>query len=425
MDRETRSNLYAFYEKELKGNILSFWLPRCIDKEYGGYLNCFDNRGERLVSYDKYTWSQGRFLWLFSRLAVTEPPLFSEQERQQFLDCARQGAAFLEKHCLMGEDDWRTVFLMGRGGEAKSVSPGAPLDMSIYADCFVIVGMAMYAYADNVPWAYQFAKRLYQSVRNRVALGHFRTLPYPLSEKYRAHGIPMMLSHVTHELHRAAAKMEPEYCGELKSHLQCLAEDILTHFVDQDNVLHEVLTCDNQFFPQVLCQHMNPGHTLEDAWFLLDAARLCERPDWNEKIYAVALRALANGWDDKFGGLLHFCGVAGGPPVGDMCGVENEAMTQQLTGWSDKLWWIHSEALYTTLRCYITSGNGEFLQWYHRISQYTFQTFPNPDPSIREWIQIRERDGTPQDKVVALPVKDPYHIARNMLLILELLHQGI
>ena len=52
MDRETRGNLYAFYEKELKENILGFWLPRCIDKEYGGYLNCFDNRGEHLVSYE-------------------------------------------------------------------------------------------------------------------------------------------------------------------------------------------------------------------------------------------------------------------------------------------------------------------------------------------------------------------------------------
>lgn len=425
MDRKTRGDLYAFYEKELKENILRFWLPRCIDREYGGYLNCFTNRGDRLVSYDKYTWSQGRFLWLFSRLAVTEAPLFSEQERQRFLEYARQGAAFLEEHCLMGEDDWRAVFLMGRGGEPKAISPGAPLDMSIYADCFVIVGMAMYAYADSDPEAYQFAKRLYRSVRSRVALGRFRTLPYPLSKTYRAHGIPMMLSHTAHELHRAAAKMEPAYCGELRSHLQSLAEDILTHFVDQDNVLHEVLTCDNQFFPQVLCQHMNPGHTIEDAWFLLDAARLCERPDWNETIYAVALRALANGWDDEFGGLLHFCGVAGGPPVGDTRGVEHEAMTQQLTGWSDKLWWIHSEALYTTLRCYIASGNEEFLQWYHRISRYTFQTFPNPDSSIGEWIQIRGRDGAPQDKVVALPVKDPYHIARNMLLILELLHQSI
>ena len=45
--------LKKFYENELTDNILSFWLSRCYDLEYGGFVNCFDNSGERLVSYDK------------------------------------------------------------------------------------------------------------------------------------------------------------------------------------------------------------------------------------------------------------------------------------------------------------------------------------------------------------------------------------
>ena len=48
--------------------------------------------------------------------------------------------------------------------------------------------------------------------------------------------------------------------------------------------------------------------------------------------------------------------------------------------------------------------------------------FAEDDPEIREWVQIRKRDGSPQDKVVALPVKDPFHITRNLILILELLY---
>ena len=35
------------------------------------------------------------------------------------------------------------------------------------------------------------------------------------------------------------------------------------------------------------------------------------------------------------------------------------------------------------------------------------------------------RDGSPQEKVVALPVKDPFHIMRNMILILELLSREL
>jgi N-acylglucosamine 2-epimerase len=58
---------------------------------------------------------------------------------------------------------------------------------------------------------------------------------------------------------------------------------------------------------------------------------------------------------------------------------------------------------------------------YQKVHDYSFATFPNPDSAIGEWIQIRDRYGRPRDKVVALPVKDPFHIIRNFLLIIELL----
>lgn len=416
------NKLYGFYQNELKSNILGFWLPRCMDRECGGFVNCFDNRGEKLVSHDKYAWSQGRFVWMFARLAVTPAPVFSQKERETFLAMAAHGADFLMKHCLMGPDDWRTVFLMERDGTPKEVSPSAPLDMSIYADCFVILGCAMYAYASRKQEPFDFAKRLYESAMDRVRRNEFRTLPYPLSDRFRAHGIPMILSNVTRELYRAAQVLESNYCSELKANLEYFAGDILDHFVDKDNVLHEILTRDNQFFPQVLCQHMNPGHTIEDVWFLLDAADICGRTDWDKKIYAVARRALKNGWDEEFGGLLHFSGVNGGRPEGDTTGVAEEPMTRQLSGWDDKLWWIHSEALYTTLLCHFRTGDADFLDWHDKVFDYTYRTFPNTDPEVREWIQIRQRNGEPHEKVVALPVKDPFHISRNLILILELLY---
>ena len=80
----------GFYQNELQQNILPFWLTRCEDKEFGGYLNCFTNDGSRLVSHDKYTWSQGRFVWCFSRLAVTEAPIFRAEERARFPSRARR-----------------------------------------------------------------------------------------------------------------------------------------------------------------------------------------------------------------------------------------------------------------------------------------------------------------------------------------------
>lgn len=417
--------LYGFYQNELRQNMLGFWLPRCEDKEHGGFVNCFDNRGENLVSHDKYTWSQGRFVWMFARLAVTPAPMFSDAERQEFLRLAKNGADFLMKHCLMGADDWRCVFLMERDGTPKEVTPGAPLDMSIYADCFAVLGLGMYAYASGDKAAYVFAKKLYGSIVDRVEAGQFNTLPYPLSACYRAHGIPMILDNTARELYRAAEKLDPDYAPELKADMLRFASDVLDHFVDEQNCMHEVIHSDNTMFPQILGQHMNPGHTIEDVWFLLDAAEICEKPEWKEKIYAIAKRALESGWDQEFGGILHFSGLMGGEPVGDLAGVEEETMTKQLSGWADKLWWIHSEALYSTLRCYFTSEDPVFLDWHDKVFDYTYQTFPNPDPNVREWIQIRCQDGQPQEKVVALPVKDPFHICRNLILIIELLAKQV
>ena len=156
---------------------------------------------------------------------------------------------------------------------------------------------------------------------------------------------------------------------------------------------------------------------------MLDSAEITEKTERKEAIYRIAKQALETGWDEEFGGILHFAGLSGGKPEGDNTGLEDEPMSRQLSDWGGKLWWVHSEALYTTLRCTLETGDETFWNWHERVFAYTYSTFPNPDPNIREWIQIRDRDGSPMDKVVALPVKDPYHVVRNLALILELLYK--
>ncbi len=421
MDYIEAEKLYSFYVNELKNNILSFWLPRCLDSEYGGFLNCFDNRGERLVSYDKYSWSQGRFIWLFSKLATTKADIFSDKERKEFIKLASSGVKFMKNHCLMNKE-YKVVFLMDRTGKPKQVYENAPFDMSIYADCFVVIGFASYSIAASDFESYIFALKLYYSIKKRILSGDFRTLPYPLSSSFRAHGIPMILLNTAEELYAASEIFDREVSNDLKTDIAQYSSDILDNFVDNKFVLHEIITKDNQFFPELLGQHQNPGHTIEDVWFHLDAMKISNDFRNKGQLLNIAKKAFENGWDREYGGLLHFCSVTGGAPTGENRGLEDEPMSMQLSGWDDKLWWIHSEALYTLLRCYIESNDFQFMDYYKKTEEYTFRTFPNPDRAIGEWIQIRKRDGRPQDKVVALPVKDPFHIARNYLKIIEMLN---
>ena len=412
--------LYDFYSHELKDNILRFWLKRCLDGEFGGYLNCFDNRGVKLVSHDKYTWSQGRFLWMFSRLCTTKAPLFTDDERSAFLRLAESGYDFLEKHCLIGPDDWRCVFLMERDGSPKKVGDYDTLDMSIYADCFVVIGMAAYSVASGNVRAFRFAMNLYESIRRRVEEGAFNTLPYPLDPEYRAHGIPMILTNVAKELLEAARIHDPASCRGLLEDMRRTATDVVENFMDGNHIIHEVIGRGNGPVAGLLGQHANPGHSIEDSWFIHDAAVLLDDPSLSKTAAEIMKKAFEIGWDDRFGGILHFVNLEGDPLVFESDSDE-PTITLVKGGWGDKLWWVHSETLYASLLFHAVTGDDKFMEIHDKVLDYVEKHFINPDRKTGEWIQILTREGLPQDKVVALPVKDPFHITRNLLLICELL----
>lgn len=415
-----KDRLFDFYSDELKNNILRFWLSRCEDTQFGGYLNCFDNLGKNLVSYDKYTWSQGRFLWMFSRLATTKAPLFSDEERKVFLRLAKQGYEFLRKHCLIAEDDFRCVFLLNRDGSPKKVGSYETLDMSIYADCFVIIGMAAYSVAGSDRSAYDFAKKLYLSVKDRVKTGVFNTLPYPLSPSYRAHGIPMIMTNVAKELYEASVLHDAPFKGSLLSDMEETAEDVIVNFKDENDLIHEVIGRDNRKIDGLLGQHINPGHSIEDSWFIHDAAVLLNRPDMSQTSSRIMKASFFKGWDEKYGGVLHFVNLEGDPLVFESDSDE-PTITLVKGGWGDKLWWEHSETLYASLLFSKVTGDRVFSDIHDKTLDYVKDHFINPDKTVGEWIQILTREGRPQEKVVALPVKDPFHITRNLLLICELL----
>ena len=65
--------------------------------------------------------------------------------------------------------------------------------------------------------------------------------------------------------------------------------------------------------------------------------------------------------------------------------------------------------------------DSDIARWADLTQEWTMQTFP--DRVNGEWIQIRTVSGEPLDEVVALPVKDPFHIIRS-LSFLNRLSQG-
>src|SRR5687767_10277862 len=105
---------------ELMQSIVPFWW-RTLDREQGGVFNCWDNTGTRLVSRDKFTWSQGRFAWLCARLADAARRGSIEGDATDFLAHSEKTVRFLQRHAFL--NDGRCAFLLSEDGAVKEAIP--------------------------------------------------------------------------------------------------------------------------------------------------------------------------------------------------------------------------------------------------------------------------------------------------------------
>jgi N-acylglucosamine 2-epimerase len=151
-------------------------------------------------------------------------------------------------------------------------------------------------------------------------------------------------------------------------------------------------------------------------WFILHQAMELGSCEIIARAAAVTRATCERAWDRECGGGIpqfmdrHTGRQPSGPIPPELAKAVMVWKVRNL--WDKKLWWPHSEALYTLLLVHELTGEGWAMDWYRRFHEYTFKTFPNPDRRVGEWIQIRDRRGRPESAVVALPVKDPMHIAR-------------
>lgn len=404
-----------FYKDEIIYNFWPFW-QKAVDTEYGGVFTCFSNEGSELVSTDKYTWSQGRFLWLCSELYEFAPKNDMEIDANQLKLFAQQTYGFLIKHTLLPNQ--HVLYAVRQNGERIE----AQQDISVFADAFFILGVNKYALIFQDVDAFDQALAVYRSIMERVSGGSFKTEPYPIPEGFTSHSINMILMNVAQELAETAIAFANPISYELAEDCRKFSAFILDNLIEDDGRIVELLPENRNNINSLIARHVNPGHTLESIWFQIhnlpyldgsDEATLFDQ--WSK----AALFALEVGWDHDYGGLLRFVDKTGGVPKG--CLMESPYEHLIIDTWDTKLWWPHSEALYTTLLLYEKTNHPVFMKWYEKLSRYIFETFPNPNNEVREWIQIRERQGKPLNKVVALPVKDPFHIIRNFILILKLL----
>ncbi|MDF2669195.1 MAG: N-acylglucosamine 2-epimerase, partial [Paenibacillus sp.] len=111
-----RTELLQFYKDHIQHQLLPFW-HKAVDVQHGGIFTCFSNDGSTQVSRDKYTWSQGRYVWLWARLAEVCRKGLIEGDAEAYLREAGQAVRFLRTHAVL--DNGSCAFLLTEEGIAK------------------------------------------------------------------------------------------------------------------------------------------------------------------------------------------------------------------------------------------------------------------------------------------------------------------
>lgn len=413
----SKAELGAFYREHLENTIMPFWLNTAVDREHGGVFTCIENSTGKRVSDDKFVWSQGRFAWLMAHAAEMVRRGLLSGNYDEYLSIARQTADFILENGYT--EDGHAVFLLTADGQKKELTPGEGHDISYFVDCFAILGLSGVASATGEAKYAEAALRNYDDVKKRLASGTARTEPYPMPPGCITHATPMIMLNVSETLERALFDVKHPRRDSVGQDALGYMDQILNTFMLESGLIREAICeCDNR----LLTTHVNPGHTVESMWFLLEQAGRYGRNDAIQAASKVVKATIKVGWDEEFGGLLRFVMPDGQPPVGPS---ESASEDLVLDTWYTKIWWPHSEALYTTALAGLLTDDDEHWQLHQKIWQYTFDTFPNPDKSVGEWINIRDRHGKPLEKVVGLPVKDPFHVIRNLMLLVEVLDDGV
>ena len=367
------------YKSELLDKVLPFWLNNSQDKEFGGYFTCLERDGS-VFDTDKFIWLQGREVWMFATLYN------KVEKRQEWLDCAIQGAEFLKKYGHDGNLNW--YFSLDREGNPL-VEP-----YNIFSYTFAVIAFGQLSIATGSKEYAEIAKKTFDIVLSKVTNPKGKwNKSVAGTRNMKSFALPMILCNVALEIE---SLLEPDF---LKSTIDtCIHEVMEVFYRPELGLIVEHIGTDGELKDNFDGRLLNPGHAIEAMWFIMDLGARLGRKDLIEKAVEIALNEVEYGWDKEYDGIFYFMDRLGHP-------------TQQLE-WDQKLWWVHIETLITMIKGYQLTGNEKCLEWFERVHNYVWAHFV--DEEYPEWYGYLNRQGE-----VLLPLKGGkwkgcFHVPRGL-----------
>lgn len=392
MDVKKLQRYKDFYHSALLGDVMPFWEKSdLVDKQYGGFISSVDRFGKS-YNDDKSVWFQGRCLWTFSKLCNVYG------KRAEWVAAAKSGADFIKAHCI--DSDGRMFFTVTRDGQ--------PLRKRRYffSESFLVVGFAEYSQVSGDKADLDFAERyfdlMYRIYRDPSS-DPFKITPKENSAVRNMHSNanPMVLVSSAQTLRRLTGKT---------AHYDKIIGDIVNdmislHYKPEHKCVLENVFADGTILDNPTGRTINPGHSIENSWFLMNYAHLTNDKTLLVQASNILDWSLELGWDKEYGGVYYFCDLYNRP-----C----EQLEHDM-----KLWWVHCECLIATLTAYKLTGDDKYFAWFEKIHEYVFTHFV--DKECGEWYGYLHRDGTVSHTQKGSLWKGPYHIPRCLILCEQLL----
>jgi N-acylglucosamine 2-epimerase len=367
------------YEKDLKTDIMPFWLKYGLDRKHGGVYTCVDRDGT-LMDTTKSVWFQGRF-------GFTAAFAYNHIEKNpEWLAASKSCIDFIEKYC--SDKDGHMYF------EITDDGVGLRKRRYVFSECFAAIAMSEYSLATGDKAYAQKALEMFKRIQKFLNTPGFLEAKYEPVFQARSHSITMIL------VNTAAKVRESIQDPILDKQIDDSIDAIAKYFMHPEyKALLETVGPNGEFIDTLNCRTINPGHCIETSWFIMEEAR---RRNWDKKLVDMALQifdwSFKWGWDEQFGGIINFKDCRNFP---------NQDYSQDM-----KFWWPQTETIIASLYAYLATGDQKYMDIHKRVSDWTYSHFP--DPKYGEWFGYLHRDGTPAQMAKGNIFKGPFHILRMM-----------
>lgn len=377
------------YKKVLTENILPFWLRNAIDYENGGIFTQLDEKGE-IYGTDKSVWFQGRALWVFSKAYNTI------EKNPDYLKAAECIYGFLPK-CT--DTDGRMFFTVTADGRELQKR------RYYFSETFAAIGCAELYKATGREEVLSSAEQ-YFTVAYECFTGVRKNPPKLNPENLGTKALsPAMIMLSTAQVMRSMNSAKRDEYDKIAK--ECL-DEILHGGYLQEKALLESVTKEGKFVDSPSGRIVNPGHSLEAAWFIMLEGLLTDNSEALEAGKRIIDITLPLGIDKKYGGIIAFTDLSGKPPV-------------QLE-WDMKLWWPQCEAMIAFRMAYMLFGDEKYLKLYEEFKAYCEKYFL--DKENGEWYGYLHYDNTVSTTLKGNIFKGPFHIPRLYMIMAVLDEDG-